>query len=330
MPRQDGRQDRGHRHRRRCASRAPRASKARCTRCCPTASRPAPMPSPWRRPAATSSSKGARKSLLETAFAALEKTGVIGRRRPTPASASRATAATLEPITIETQPFPGFPTDLQAQLMALMTRADGTSVIRETIFENRFMHVQELARLGADIQLHGDTATVKGVKALRGAPGHGDRPARLGLAGHRRPDGRGRRPPSTASTTSTAASSGWSRSSPAAAPTSSASSAANTILYAAFRISLTCALQHEISRASLKRRFPALQPRERTCAGPDRPNVRPPVERLQKISHRQPRPRGASTRPAVRVMRARSGLMSGAPQALRLCNERTTTSDDFF
>jgi UDP-N-acetylglucosamine 1-carboxyvinyltransferase len=54
--------------------------------------------------------------------------------------------------------------------MALMTRAHGTSVIRETIFENRFMHVQELARLGADIHLHGDTATIKGVKQLRGAP----------------------------------------------------------------------------------------------------------------------------------------------------------------
>jgi UDP-N-acetylglucosamine 1-carboxyvinyltransferase len=76
----------------------------------------------------------------------------------------------LEPVTVETQPFPGFPTDLQAQLMALMSRATGTSVIRETIFENRFMHVQELARLGADIQLHGDTATIKGVKHLRGAP----------------------------------------------------------------------------------------------------------------------------------------------------------------
>ena len=76
----------------------------------------------------------------------------------------------VEPIAIETQPFPGFPTDLQAQLMALMTTASGTSVIRETIFENRFMHVQELARLGADIQLHGDTATIKGVRALTGAP----------------------------------------------------------------------------------------------------------------------------------------------------------------
>jgi UDP-N-acetylglucosamine 1-carboxyvinyltransferase len=76
----------------------------------------------------------------------------------------------IAPVSIETEPFPGFPTDLQAQLMALLTRASGTSVIRETIFENRFMHVQELARLGADIQLQGDTATITGVKALKGAP----------------------------------------------------------------------------------------------------------------------------------------------------------------
>ena len=73
-------------------------------------------------------------------------------------------------VTLETQPFPGFPTDLQAQMMALMTTAKGTSVIRETIFENRFMHVQELARLGADIQLNGDTAIIKGVRGLTGAP----------------------------------------------------------------------------------------------------------------------------------------------------------------
>ena len=76
----------------------------------------------------------------------------------------------LHPLSVETQPFPGFPTDCQAQLMALMTMADGTSMIRETIFENRFMHVQELARLGADIHLHGDTAEVRGVKKLTGAP----------------------------------------------------------------------------------------------------------------------------------------------------------------
>jgi len=78
--------------------------------------------------------------------------------------------AALEPVDVDTQPYPGFPTDCQAQLMALMTKAGGTSLIRETIFENRFMHVQELARLGADIHLHGDTAEVRGVKKLTGAP----------------------------------------------------------------------------------------------------------------------------------------------------------------
>jgi UDP-N-acetylglucosamine 1-carboxyvinyltransferase len=112
--------------------------------------------------------RGARKSLLETAFAALEQTGVVITETPLGVRVAR-NGNGLQPINIETQPFPGFPTDLQAQLMALMTRAQGTSVIRETIFENRFMHVQELARLGADIQLQGDTATIKGVPNLRGA-----------------------------------------------------------------------------------------------------------------------------------------------------------------
>jgi UDP-N-acetylglucosamine 1-carboxyvinyltransferase len=76
----------------------------------------------------------------------------------------------LVPVEVTTAPFPGFPTDLQAQLMALMTRAEGTSRITETIFENRFMHVQELARLGARIQLDGETATIEGVDRLKGAP----------------------------------------------------------------------------------------------------------------------------------------------------------------
>ena len=111
---------------------------------------------------------GARGALLETALAALKQTGASVTETPTGIRITR-NGAGIAPVTIETQPFPGFPTDLQAQLMALMTKAGGTSVIRETIFENRFMHVQELARLGADIQLHGDTATVKGVKQLRGA-----------------------------------------------------------------------------------------------------------------------------------------------------------------
>jgi len=74
------------------------------------------------------------------------------------------------PVEVTTAPFPGFPTDLQAQLMALMTRAKGTSSITETIFENRFMHVQELARLGARIHLAGERATIEGVEKLKGAP----------------------------------------------------------------------------------------------------------------------------------------------------------------
>ncbi|MEZ0172038.1 UDP-N-acetylglucosamine 1-carboxyvinyltransferase [Microvirga sp. TS319] len=76
----------------------------------------------------------------------------------------------IQAVDVTTDPFPGFPTDLQAQFMALMTRANGTSRIRETIFENRFMHVQELARLGAQIRLDGDSAYVDGVPGLKGAP----------------------------------------------------------------------------------------------------------------------------------------------------------------
>ncbi len=82
----------------------------------------------------------------------------------------RRNGAGIKAVDISTAPFPGFPTDLQAQFMALMTRARGVSRIKETIFENRFMHVQELARLGASIKLEGDTAIVSGVKRLRGAP----------------------------------------------------------------------------------------------------------------------------------------------------------------
>jgi UDP-N-acetylglucosamine 1-carboxyvinyltransferase len=71
---------------------------------------------------------------------------------------------------VATAAFPGFPTDLQAQFMALMTTANGVSYIRETIFENRFMHVPELMRMGADIRIEGDTAIVQGVERLKGAP----------------------------------------------------------------------------------------------------------------------------------------------------------------
>lgn len=76
----------------------------------------------------------------------------------------------LKSVNIKTRPYPGFPTDMQAQFMALMCLADGASVISENIFENRFMHVSELLRFGADITIEGNTSTVKGVKKLSGAP----------------------------------------------------------------------------------------------------------------------------------------------------------------
>ncbi|WP_299778669.1 UDP-N-acetylglucosamine 1-carboxyvinyltransferase [uncultured Roseobacter sp.] len=73
-------------------------------------------------------------------------------------------------VDVTTEPFPGFPTDLQAQMMALLCTAKGTSVLEEKIFENRFMHAPELMRMGADIEVHGGTATVTGVEKLKGAP----------------------------------------------------------------------------------------------------------------------------------------------------------------
>jgi len=112
--------------------------------------------------------EGARPELLKTALDTLALTGAQVQATNSGIRITR-NGHGLEPVTIETQPFPGFPTDLQAQLMALMCRADGVSEIRETIFENRFMHVQELARLGADIAVSGDMAIVRGVSSLRGA-----------------------------------------------------------------------------------------------------------------------------------------------------------------
>jgi UDP-N-acetylglucosamine 1-carboxyvinyltransferase len=82
----------------------------------------------------------------------------------------RRNGARLDAVDIETDPYPGLATDVQAQFMALMTTANGESVIRETIFENRFMHVPELSRLGAEITVHGGEARVRGVDHLDGAP----------------------------------------------------------------------------------------------------------------------------------------------------------------
>jgi UDP-N-acetylglucosamine 1-carboxyvinyltransferase len=113
--------------------------------------------------------EGARHDLLASAFDILRKTGVSVTEEAGGVRVRR-NGNGLAPVDVTTEPFPGFPTDLQAQFMALMCRADGTSRIRETIFENRFMHVQELARLGANIRLEGDAAIVEGVPELTGAP----------------------------------------------------------------------------------------------------------------------------------------------------------------
>jgi UDP-N-acetylglucosamine 1-carboxyvinyltransferase len=112
---------------------------------------------------------GARRDDIAPLLALLAQSGTETRDTNRGIALHRNGARPIA-VDVTTAPFPGFPTDLQAQFMALMTVADGTSVIRETIFENRFMHVPELARLGADIRVTGDVATVRGVARLKGAP----------------------------------------------------------------------------------------------------------------------------------------------------------------
>ena len=113
--------------------------------------------------------EGARGDLLQAALDDLAKTGVEVVQEDRGLRV-RKNGGPIQPVDVTTEPFPGFPTDLQAQFMGLMTRAQGVSRIRETIFENRFMHVQELARLGAHIHVERDTAIVTGVPTLKGAP----------------------------------------------------------------------------------------------------------------------------------------------------------------
>ncbi len=112
---------------------------------------------------------GARPELLQAALDVVTAAGATVTANNAGIRVMR-NGAGINPVTVTTAPFPGFPTDLQAQLMALMTRAKGRSQLTETIFENRFMHVQELARFGARIHLDGETATIEGVERLRGAP----------------------------------------------------------------------------------------------------------------------------------------------------------------
>jgi UDP-N-acetylglucosamine 1-carboxyvinyltransferase len=112
---------------------------------------------------------GTRLDLVAAVARILDRVGVEVGETDDGISVSRRRAG-LRSVDITTEPYPGFPTDLQAQVMALMAIAEGASMITETIFENRFMHVPELARMGADITVHGTSAVVRGVPRLTGAP----------------------------------------------------------------------------------------------------------------------------------------------------------------
>jgi UDP-N-acetylglucosamine 1-carboxyvinyltransferase len=112
--------------------------------------------------------RGARADTIENVILTMQRAGIDVSVTNDGVRIQRNGSGIL-PVDVTTDPYPGFPTDMQAQFMALMCMANGKSHIRETIFENRFMHVQELARLGADIHLHGDMAEVRGVPKLTGA-----------------------------------------------------------------------------------------------------------------------------------------------------------------
>jgi UDP-N-acetylglucosamine 1-carboxyvinyltransferase len=113
--------------------------------------------------------EGARLDLLGAATGAIRSAGIALDESAAGVSAT-CRSNRPAPVNVTTEPFPGFPTDMQAQMMALMTVADGAAMITETIFENRFMHVPELVRMGADITVHGGSAMVRGVPILKAAP----------------------------------------------------------------------------------------------------------------------------------------------------------------
>ena len=112
---------------------------------------------------------GGKRRILESFCQKLEEAGAEITETERGLLVARNNAD-IRAVSVTTEPYPGFPTDLQAQMMALLCTAEGKSVLNETIFENRFMHAPELIRMGANIEVHGGTATVTGVNELRGAP----------------------------------------------------------------------------------------------------------------------------------------------------------------
>ena len=112
---------------------------------------------------------GGRVDLVRAFVDKLEEAGINVEETSAGLRVSRGNER-VKALDVTTEPFPGFPTDLQAQIMALMCTADGVSVLEEKIFENRFMHAPELMRMGAQIDVQGGTATVTGVEGLKGAP----------------------------------------------------------------------------------------------------------------------------------------------------------------
>ena len=112
---------------------------------------------------------GGRLELIQAAADVLRGAGVSFTTTERGVRVSRTNSA-LTGVDVMTEPYPGFPTDLQAQMMALLVTAEGASMVTETIFENRFMHVPELRRMGANINLHGGSAMLRGVATLTGAP----------------------------------------------------------------------------------------------------------------------------------------------------------------
>jgi UDP-N-acetylglucosamine 1-carboxyvinyltransferase len=111
---------------------------------------------------------GARKETMPSILSGLADAGLIVE--DVPGGVRVSADGGIKPLSISTAPYPAFPTDMQAQFMAMLSLAQGTSLLTETIFENRYMHVPELRRMGADIEVSGRAAVVRGVGGLHGAP----------------------------------------------------------------------------------------------------------------------------------------------------------------